>query len=209
MKPVELEDFAASQCEGKHKYPSAAAANKVARAQSKKKRSRIEAYKCPTCGAFHVGQRPRKAGRRPVERSTVPRRYQEQPTPERLEKGVWLVDQKEARRDVATAPIDRLEHSGTIDNDQASAGRQFEQLWRAQNEIHGIRDSCTIWEPKGFASDDGPIEAAERWRKLCRHLGMLREAQLRWVCVDHNDPRPRDIGALREALNEAIRFFKS
>ena len=147
------------------------------------------------------------------EQTWTPREGKDRPTPERRKRGQWAFVTTEdaggkAARDMHAHPIDRLEHAGVISNDQASAARDFEDLYRACMEVGGTRDSTTIWEPQGHDSTDGPVEAKERYRELCRQIGIVRENALRQVCVFGYEPRrAAEIGALREALNEAGRFF--
>ena len=137
----------------------------------------------------------------------------DRPTPERRKKGEWVLLETEDAgirhaKDVAAHPIDDLERRGVISGDQASAGRDFEALVRAATETDGVRDSCLTWQPKGYASDDGNVEAVRDRRELYLFLGVVRDRMLRRVCVDHVPPRPGQEGVLREALNEAERFFR-
>jgi len=155
-----------------------------------------------------VSKRKRKRIQRPLSPDNA--RYNERPTPERAKRGQWaVVETAEGKhlRDMQSHPIDALEREGRLSSDQASAARDFEELYRAQCEIAGTRDSCTIWEPRGHSSDDGPVEERRRYRELCRDLGMLRERRLQWVIIEGNEPRARDVGKLREDLNELARFF--
>jgi hypothetical protein len=209
-------EFKTAQCENKDTFPSRQRADDVARAMRKRGRGNITAYKCDFCRSWHVGG-GRKVSKRIKAKSLVVREFtrgQDIPTQERVLKSEALVFMKtevagrRAAKFMDSAPIDRLENGGVLNNDQASAGRQFERLYLAQNETGGIRDSCTIWEPKGHDETDGPVKERKQYLKLCRHLGMIREQRLRWVCVQHNHPKGREIGALREALNECVRFFK-
>lgn len=133
-------------------------------------------------------------------------------TPERKAKGEWswiAVEKNgpKAPRDLHAHPVDRLQHSGQISPDQASAAYDYEQLYRAALQVPQARDSCTLWEPKGHDNDDGNVEAVRRYRDFCRSVGMIRERQMQWVCVEMNHPEREEIGAFREALNEAERFF--
>jgi len=137
----------------------------------------------------------------------------DRPTPERRMKGKWgLLDTEDAgvrhAKDFEAHPIDSLEHRGVISNQQASAGRDFEALYRAAIQTPQTRDSCLTWQPKGYESDDGNFAAVEARRELYLFLGVARDRFLRRVCVDHQEPKPRDIGILRECLNECVRFFK-
>ena len=137
----------------------------------------------------------------------------DRPTPERRLKGKWgLLETEDAgvrhAKDFHAHPIDSLEHRGVISNAQASAGRDFEKLYRAANGTGGIRDSTTLWEPKGHENDDGNVKAAEQRNELYLFLGVYRDKLLRRVCVHHSEPKPSEVGALREALNEAERFFR-
>ena len=142
-----------------------------------------------------------------------PDRGRDRPTRERKDRGDWIwINSKEAgvkaAKDVAAHPIDYLEHAGVITNTQGSAGRDYESLYRVCLEVEQARDCLTLWMPKGHASDDGPVEQKKRYRNLCREIGIVRESILRQVCVHERHPRGGDqIGALREALNEAERFF--
>lgn len=151
----------------------------------------------------------RKSKRKKQEELAGPRGVA--PTPERVKKGTFKkVGGKAAVEryvvDVTAHPIDALEHSGQISREQADAGRHYEQLSRAANETPGTRDSTTIWEPKGFESDDGNINAVREWREIYLFLGVARSRILRRVCVEH-EMRRSDIGLLRESLSEAERFF--
>lgn len=142
----------------------------------------------------------------------VPNR-KDRPTPERRKKGEWiLLDTEDAgirhAKDTAAHPIDDLERRGVISGDQASAGRDFEALVRAATETEAVRDSCLTWQPKGYASDDGNVTAVRDRRELYLFLGVVRDRMLRRVCVDHEEPHPHQVGLLREALNEAERFFR-
>ena len=46
---------AASACDGKEQFDSAARAADVARQVSRRRETKAQAYKCPYCGAWHVG----------------------------------------------------------------------------------------------------------------------------------------------------------
>jgi len=155
-----------------------------------------------------MSKRKRKRIQRPLLDNA---RYNERPTPERANRGQWaVVETAEGKhlRDMQSHPIDALEREGRLSSDQASAARDFEQLVRDATEIPGARDSCTIWEPRGHSSDDGPVRAVRERRELYLFLGVVRDRQLRRVCVDHVWPKPHEVGILREALNECCRFFK-
>lgn len=158
-------------------------------------------------------KKPKPRIRQPHDDAWKPRHEigKDRPTPERRKHGVWgLLDTEDAgvrfARDFASHPIDRLEHSGVLSSDQASAGRDFEALVRAATETPATRDSCLTWQPKGYESDDGNVDAVRDRRELYLFLGVVRDRILRRVCVQHEEPA--DVGLLREALNEAARFFK-
>jgi len=141
-----------------------------------------------------------------------PDRGKDRPTPERLALGKWaLMSGDEAgirhAKDFEAHPIDELEHKNAITNSQASAGRDFESLVRSATETTATRDSCMTWQPKGYESDDGNVNAVRDRQELYLFLGIIRDRQLRRVCVEHVAPKSAEIGILREALNEAERFF--
>lgn len=196
-------------CEGKARMSREK--SKVTAKRQRKKGQRVEAYKCQHCGFWHVGTNLKAEHAQTW--TPRPEKEKDRPTPERKAMGewTWVTTQKaggKAAKDMASHPIDRLEWAGVISNEQASAGRDFENLTRSATQSPGVRDSCTLWEPKGFESDDGNVSAVNRHRELCRMLGMLRDRRLRWVCVEQNHPKPQEIGQLREDLNECARFFK-
>ncbi len=159
-------------------------------------------------------------------RKWVPQDSKSRPTPERLAKGgmkakggrldslgSWTLEATEdagvtAAKDASAHPIDDLEFRGVISNDQASAGRDFERLYRHVNGNGGIRDSSTLFEPKGFDNDDGDANAERDRQELYLFLGVVRDRLLRRVCVHHEQPDASEVGLIREALNEAARFFK-
>jgi len=148
-----------------------------------------------------------------AERQLPPPRHNERPTPERAAHGRFVEMLTEDAgvkhaRDVEAHPIDALEWRGVLSSDQASAGRDFEELYLRANEMPPARDSTTIWEPKGHDGGDGPVQAVRDRRELYLFLGVVRDRQLRRVCVDHVSPKPSEVGILREALNECARFFK-
>jgi len=199
-----------TRCAGKGSFMSKAKAEKVAKQMRKKTKEKLTEYKCPFCSRWHIGN---STFYREAEEWASSRNAQ-RPTAERKRRGKWELGRIEKNgakvaRDSFSCPIDRLEYIKDITNDQASAARQFEELYRSQCEVAGSRDSCTIWEPKGFQSDDGPVEARKRYREVCREIGMLQERILQWVCVEHQEPRgDKQLGQLREALNECVRVFK-
>lgn len=183
---------------------------KVAAKRGRRKHEALEAYRCRHCSHWHVGH----AKKHEPKETWEPRIDLDRPTPERKQRGHWVFvaamkGGSKAAKDMTSHPIDRMEYTGQITNDQASAARDYEQLYRSAVQIGGIRDSTTLWEPKGHESDDGNVEAVTRYRQFCRAVGMIRERQLQWVCIERNEPRPteHDIGQFREALNEAARFF--
>lgn len=155
----------------------------------------------------------------------TPGQDHERPTPERLAKsgmkatdkvikamGGWgLVEHQGgyAAKDYTAHPIDKMQAAGVITPEQGQAGRDFEQLVRACIEIPGIRDSCTLCEPKGHDSDDGPVHIKPRLRELERRLAVDQLRELRRVCVEHGVPgmNTKQLGLLREGLNEVARFF--
>lgn len=168
---------------------------------------------------------------RAAERLTqwTPEADKDRPTPERLLKGGmraiahkqsitiaiggWgLVDTGlgYAARDYTAHPIDKMEQAGVISKDQAQAGRDFEALARACNEVGSLRDSITLFDgPKGHESDDGPVHIKPVLRDLERRLSPQQLSTLRHVCIEQGVPRmgPKPLGLLREALNECQRFF--
>lgn len=190
-------------CEGKVALNREQA--KTAAKRQRKKGRKVEAYKCSFCAKWHVG------GINPAEAiPSEPRKIR--PTPERAARGEWVAVGGKAAverhiRDVAAHPIDDLEHRGVISKEQADAGRQFEQLWRAANQVPGIRDSTTIWEPKGHDEGDGDVDSVKRKREIEAFLRKEQVRQLIWVCVQHEKIGPHNHGVLCETLNEAARFF--
>lgn len=200
------EEYKKAACEGKDPLPRDVA-QKLAKRQRKKKGAKVDAYKCQFCAKWHIGLPLRaKADRTP--------RGQEMdiPTPERKKKGEWVAVALEkngpkAVRDMHAHPVDRLQHSGQITPEQAAAAYDYEKLYRASLQTPQARDSMTLWEPKGHESDDGNPEAVKRYRDMCRKIGMIRERQLQWVCVELREPIGREVGQFREALNEASRYF--
>lgn len=209
---MSIHETVKAACEGKVRRTRDGA--KHAARRLRKGGAAVAPYKCTHCGHWHVGGK----GLKPVKKDMTPWRPREgkdRPTPERLRRGTWAFVETDdagtrATRDYSSAPIDKMEQAGVLTKDQACAGRDYEELVRAASEGGGVRDSCTIWEPKGYESDDGPVEAKERLKAFERDLGKQRVARLRWVCVEHKPPRlhGEDVGMLREALNDAVRFFK-
>lgn len=202
------QDHISAQCAGKSSFPSRAIAKEIAR-KARRKGVKVNEYRCDHCGRWHIGD-PTYAKHDLWE----PRKEQDRPTPQRRQFGEWEIQRTERNgpkvaRDMASTPIDEMAYTGVISQEQAQAGRDFEELYRAARETVTTRDSCTIWEPRGEDSSDGPVEAAERRRELRKELGGYYEAILRYTCVEHIPPRgPVQIGILREALNVAERFFK-
>ena len=196
-------------CISKVRFATQKRAADVAKKQRRKTGERIGEYHCPICGGWHIGHREKEH-----DRTWESREGRDRPTPERKAKATtWVFVMTEeagvkAARDVSGNPIDRMQHTGVLDNDQASAARDFEQLYRAASEAPPSRDSTQTWEPKGHDSTDGPVEAARDRKELYLALGMHRDQLLRKVCVRHEEPKPNEIGPLREALNECVRFFK-
>lgn len=47
--------LAASQCDGKHRFADAGLAKKVAHKSAQRKDNQVSAYRCSTCGGWHVG----------------------------------------------------------------------------------------------------------------------------------------------------------
>ena len=200
-----------SGCAGKVSYRSKAKAANAAGKMRRKKKIKVAEYKCQFCGLWHVGSNTETLEGKRWE----PRKEADRPTRERRKRGEWIVGQLEKNgpkvaQDAASTPIDRMAHAGVISNDQASAARDFEDLYRRASETGSVRDSCTIWEPQGHDETDGPVEAVRDRRELYLFLGTQRDMLLRHVCVEHREPKRADqIGILREALNECCRFFKS
>lgn len=196
-------------CAGKVSYPTKSRASEVAKTMRRKHRGRMAEYKCDFCGAWHIGEKTETV----AAQKWAPKREQDRPTPQRRQRGDWVFVSTEragqsVARDMASVPVDRLEHAGVLSNDQASAARDFENLYLAANETAPTRDSTTIWEPKGHDASDGPIAAVQDRKELYLFLGMNRDKLLRRVCVEHQEPKMSEIGPLREALNECVRFFK-
>ena len=54
-KPPLPDWLAQTQCEGKHRFPDASLAKKVAHQSSQRNDSHTSAYRCATCGGWHVG----------------------------------------------------------------------------------------------------------------------------------------------------------
>jgi hypothetical protein len=151
---------------------------------------------------------------KPRKTIQAPQRYKERPTAERMMRGKWRLGETidagiKVAIDDGAHILDAMRHEGLISSEQHQAGFAFEELYRSQCEIPQARDSTTIWEPKGFASDDGPVEERRRYKEVSRALGMIHESRLIWACVHHNPPKGnRAIGELREALNAAIHAFQ-
>lgn len=208
-----MTEMVLAACTGKSAFPSKNAAASVAKRMRRKHSTTVDAYRCQACGQWHVGApEPRPHKREAAQRATTPAKPAMTPTRERLERGEWVAVGKghdKLLRDIGSVPVDRLEHAGVLSNHQASAARQFEELYRAANEAVTARDSCTIWEPKGHDEGDGPVKEARDRRELYLFLGMAKDQALRRVCVEHVEPRGVEIGILREALNECVRFFRT
>ena len=135
------------------------------------------------------------------------------PTPERLSWGDWrLVDSEIAGQklavDAAAHPIEALEYAEVLTSDQASAARDWESLYRLANEVGGIRDSTTLWEPKGYESDDGPVNAVRERRELYLALGTYSDQLLRDIILTPRQPKRREIEPLRIALDACCIFWK-
>jgi len=194
-----------SECEGKqrHTRPQAIA---LAERQRRKGAS-VEAYKCSICKKHHIG----RITKTPKPLHDGPRKIS--PTPERQAKGVFKkVGGKAASVryavDVSAHPIDALRHTKQISQQQFEAAQDFEEAYRNALQVPGIRDSCTIWEPQGHQSDDGNPRAVALYRALSRRLTMIGESRMQSVIIYLTPPRnDRELGELREALNEAHRFF--
>jgi hypothetical protein len=159
-----------------------------------------------------------KKGKRAVKATPAPieplQRHKERPTAERMARGAWRMGETieagiKVAIDDAAHPLEAMRYWGSITAEQYQAGCDFEALYRAQCEVPGTRDSCTIWEPKGHDETDGPIEERRRYRDLCRAIGMIHESKLIRACVHHEYPRGQQAtGDLREALNAAVHFFQ-
>ena len=54
-KPRRPEWVARAQCEGKNKFDSPERAFEVAKQASRRKESKVSAYRCATCGKWHIG----------------------------------------------------------------------------------------------------------------------------------------------------------
>lgn len=200
------EELILAACEGKQRQ-TRQAAKALAKKQRRKKGAAVEAYRCPHCGFWHIGAIEKKPARsEPPDGRTV------KPTPERRKKGEWVwvamgKNEPKAARDMKSHPIDAMSYTRTISHQQASAAYDYEAAYRAALQTPQARDSTTLWEPKGHESDDGNVDAVEKYRKLCRHLGMVRERQMQVVCIEGYMPKRHEIGEFRETCNEVARFF--
>lgn len=135
------------------------------------------------------------------------------PTFERRKKGKFVekrvgVKEPKVEFDAHAHMTDKLEEKGIITTEQAWAGRDYENLYRAAIQTGGIRDSLTLHEPKGYESDDGNIGAVKYYRALCAELGIFRERVLRQVCIEQTEPSPREVERLRDALDACHDFFQ-
>jgi hypothetical protein len=199
-----------ASCVGKQAFPSKKVALALAKRTRRKYEVRLTPYKCEDCGRWHNGKSTEQIN----DLSWVPQKHKDRPTPERKARGTWELHKTEiagikVARVIDSTPIDRLEHVGVLSNDQASSGRLFEELYRSATETPGIRDSLTLWEPKGYESDDGNVRAVQERRELYALLGGQKDSILRHVCVEHNEPKgAAQIGMLRESLNACVQFFK-
>lgn len=59
MKKPTPDLLAQAQCHGKHRFDDARLAKDVARKSSRRKESAASAYRCSTCGGWHIGNGPR------------------------------------------------------------------------------------------------------------------------------------------------------
>ena len=58
--------LAPAQCEGKHRFEDGGLAKKVAHQSSARKDKRVSAYRCRTCGGWHIGNsNKRNVNRKP------------------------------------------------------------------------------------------------------------------------------------------------
>lgn len=59
--------LAPTQCAGKHRFEDGGLAKKVASRASSRKDARVSAYRCQSCGGWHVGNSNHRqgAGRKP------------------------------------------------------------------------------------------------------------------------------------------------
>lgn len=161
--------------------------------------------------------RKSRARKKPSESATQwedrPEAGKARPTPERLSRGDWrLVDSEIAGHktaiDASAHPIEALEYAEVLTSDQASAARDWESLYRAASETGGIRDSTTLWEPKGYESDDGPVNAVQERRELYLALGTYSDQLLREIILTPRRPKRNEIERLRIALDACCIFWK-
>lgn len=162
-------------------------------AKKRRRRNKAHQHRTTTQGAGVTPEAPNKAIR---------------PTPERAQHGKvnvpFGVGKHERPATVECSDmVATLYEGGKITYSQEQAARTFQQLHADYVADLGISTgrSCLDIGPVGHDESDGNPEIAARHRRIVRELGMLRDAELRWVVLQGRRPRDLEAEVLRSALD--------
>jgi hypothetical protein len=130
------------------------------------------------------------------------------PTPERYARGSWI--EPTGKDAAAHLLIDRhvdmigkLYATGQLSYAQEASARQFQEIvaaWLAELALAGYR-SCLVDGGGGYDAGEGNPAVKAAHHAMQRRLGAVRYAFLRMETEKPSDGVPRDLAALRRALD--------
>lgn len=141
------------------------------------------------------------------------RPHKARPTPERLRRGRWRLDDTEAAGvtvavDEQATRLDQLQAKGIITAEQCQAGLDLADLIRRTRVTRAGR-SCIDFAPVGHDpdhyDDSAEIAALGFRRQIYERVGPVTWQELWRVCVDER--RPSDVDRLRAGLSDCVGFF--
>lgn len=158
--------------------------------------------------------RKRKTKRQPEKYEVwIDRPHKARPTPERLMRGEWRLDDTTAAGvtvavDQQATELDRLRARGIITPEQCQGGLDLADLLR-RTRVTRVGRSCIDFEPVGHDPDEyddtAEVKALGIRRSLYEKCGPLTWRCLWETCVDEQPPR--DVDRLRDGLRICADFF--
>lgn len=162
-----------------------------------------------------MGKGDRKHKKKPASKSVRPPAQRgahrqlittDQPTAERIAKSTWhRAGSASPMVDKAPDMVSRLRNERVLSEAQFEAAQAFMEIraaYVAELCVNGFK-SCLAGGIKGHDDSDGNAAAVREYEALKERVGRIPTAILIAECEKGPDKHPRDLGALKNALDRA------
>jgi hypothetical protein len=154
--------------------------------------------------AGHKWKSSPKKGRKPAKAPKPQKTHENnRPTPQREAMGKFEYKDKTGAFDKHHDMIARLHSEGSLSKAQEDAARAYQEVragFVSELGIAPIKDSCDASQG-GFDAGDGNPAAKKAHDDMRNRIGRIKWAVLDQEVGKGSDGRPRDLGALRNALS--------